>query len=125
MGNEKNIRGRIAKVKEVYKWTENSIAADSATQKRLNRQLSHGATITLETLLIILKASPGLSADWLLLGDGEMFRSHYEAPASDASCGADNHSHLSHSDADITRRFLSLLEEKDVQIDRLIDLLSK
>ena len=125
MGNDNNIRSRIAKIKNYYKWTENSIAGDSATQKRLNRQLSHGATITLETLLLILKACPGLSADWLLLGDGEMFRTHYEVPANEGPRGDDDPILLIHSDADITRRFLSLLEAKDVQIDRLLDLLSK
>lgn len=121
MGNEINIRNRIAKVKEVFKWTENSISGDSATQKRLNRQLSHGATITLDTLLLILNACPGLSADWLLLGKGDMIRGRcdsltnyiIQSPTSERN------------DLEITSRFLALLEEKDNQIDRLIDLLSK
>lgn len=84
--NEDNIiRGRIAEVRRVFKWTENSLAPDGATQKRLNRQLSHNATITLDTLLLILEACPGLSADWLLLGRGEMLRGDPEPSDSDFS----------------------------------------
>lgn len=128
---EISIRKRIAKTKKAFKWTENSIAGDSATQKRLNRQLSHGATITLDTLLLILKASPGLSADWLLLGEGDMMRSTEMTQNPGASTTKDifqnmNGEHLDcHNDTDIIQRFLSLLEEKDTQINRLITLLSK
>lgn len=124
--NEDNvIRGRIAEVRRVFKWTENSLAPDSATQKRLNRQLSHGATISLDTLLLILEACPGLSADWLLLGRGEMLRCEPESSASDFSQAIKGGKTDIQNDADITNRFLSALEEKDRQIERLIDLLSK
>lgn len=104
------IRDRITKLKQTYQWTENSLAEDSATQKRLNRQLSHGATITLQTLLLVLKACPDVSADWLLFGQGDM-TGREKAEPQDVS--------------EITLRFLSLLEEKDRQIDRLLQLLSK
>ena len=104
------IRERIVTLKQTYNWTENSLADDSATQKRLNRQLSHGSTITLETLLLILKACPGVSTDWLLFGKGEMTEDNGAAPK-DAS--------------DTTNRFMSLLEAKDSQIDQLLKLLSK
>lgn len=88
------------------------MAKDSATQKRLNRQLSHGGTITLDTLLIILEACPDVSADWLLLGTGDMKRSANSLPEDDSM-------------KDIVRRFLSLLEEKDRQIDRILSLAEK
>ena len=45
------------------------------THNLLNRQLSHGAAITLDTLLRILQAYPEISADWLLRGSGEMYSS--------------------------------------------------
>ena len=121
MGNELDIRNRIAKVKAVFKWTENSISRDSASQKRLNRQLSHGATITLDTLLLILNACPGLSADWLLLGKGDMIRGNCDLLAANNIRNPAREG----NDSDITNRFLAVLEEKNHQIDRLIDLLSK
>lgn len=106
------IRGRIEEVRQLYKWTENSISKDSATQKRLNRQLSHGGTITLETILLILEACPEVSADWLLLGRGEMLSS---TKGDDAGNPGN----------ETVSRFLALLEKKDEQMDRLIDMLSR
>ena len=113
------VRDRIEEIRKLYQWTENSIAPDAATQKRLNRQLSHGGTISLDTILLILKACPDVSADWLLLGRGEM-RSGGEA--SECICYEPSaialHEHT-------TDRFLSLLEQKDIQINRLLALLEK
>lgn len=71
MSTIENIRDRINSTKLTFGWTENSISPDPATQKRLNRQLSHGASITVDTLLVILNAFP-ISANWLLLGTGQM-----------------------------------------------------
>ena len=109
----KTVRQRIAYLKRELNWTENSISKDAATQKRLNRQLSHDGTITLDTILLILEACPDVSADWLLFGRGEMLRSETGASATDAN--QDNY----------LPRFLSLLEKKDQQIDNLLDLLTK
>ena len=69
---EKALRERIRQVQTEKGITENGLAAgDASTQKRLNRQLSHGAAITSDTLLRILDACPDVSADWLLRGLGE------------------------------------------------------
>ena len=104
------IRERIAVLKEEYNWTENSLADDAATQNRLNRQLSHGATISLETLLLVLEACPDVSTDWLLFGRGGMTREEHGTTP---------------DDSELCHRFLSLLEEKDRQMDQLLKLLSK
>ena len=125
MENEQIIRGRIEQIRDIYKWTENSLANNPATQKRLNRQLSHNATITVETLLLILDACPGVSAEWLLRGRGEMI---VEDPGDSL---ADTFSHNKgdrigvHNDSEVIQRFLSMLEEKDRQIDRLLHIISK
>lgn len=123
--DEISIRGRIAKVRRFFKWTENSLAPDPATQKRLNRQLSHDATITLDTLLLILDACPGLSADWLLLGRGEMLQGDSASSSLDFLHSTKGETTGIRNDSDIIHRFLSALEEKDRMIARLIDLLSK
>ena len=70
---EDAVRNRIKQVQKEKKITENRLAAgDSATQSRLNRQLSHGSSITLDTILRLLTTCPDVSADWLLRGQGEM-----------------------------------------------------
>ena len=121
----KTIRLRIAELKREFDWTENSISKDAATQKRLNRQLSHDASITLDTLLLILEACPGLSADWLLLGRGEMLRCDPASSSLDFPKSTKEGATGSRNDSDIIHRLLSALEDKDRMIARLIDLLSK
>ena len=112
MDDDALIRGRIDQLKKVFHWTENSISGDSATQKRLNRQLSHGGTITLDTILLILDACPEVSADWLLLGRGEMLYKETE-------------NGVGNCDQEVISRFLSLLKKKDEHMDRLIEMLSR
>lgn len=47
---------------------------DKAMQKRLSRQLNGGATITFETISSILNTFQNISAEWLLRGEGEMYK---------------------------------------------------
>lgn len=121
---EEAVRKRIREVKKIYKWTENSLAKDSAAQKRLNRQLSHDGTITLETLLLILDACPEVSADWLLLGRGHMHLLTFDLPTCPLPSESPSASPSSTPDLFI-QRLLSLLEQKDRQLDHLIGILSK
>lgn len=69
--------------------SENKIAGgDPAKQRRLNRQISHGGTISAETLSLVLLSCPDVSAEWLLRGEGEMLRT---APATASlSIGGNN-----------------------------------
>ena len=74
MTTEKELRNRISETKAALSWSENSLAkGDKATQKRLNRQLSHDAALTAETLSLILDAFD-ISAEWLMRGEGDMLR---------------------------------------------------
>lgn len=127
--NEETVRQRIGEIKRIYKWTENSLANDSATQKRLNRQLSHDGTITLDTLLLILDACPEVSADWLLLGRGPMHLLSPDHPQNDDSRNpvpSEEQSSSPYSTSEqYNLRLLNLLEQKDRQIDRLISFLTK
>lgn len=119
------IRERITLLKKEFRWTENSLAKDPATQKRLNRQLSHDTTITLDTLLLILEACPGVSADWLLLGRGNMLSVEtgtQNSPAATVHSGQPDKDVI---DADIVYQFVSLLEEKDRQMNTMLTLLSR
>lgn len=116
---EDDVRKRIAVIKKEKRWTENSLAKDPATQKRLNRQLSHDATITVDTILLILEACPDVSADWLLRGTGTMTTPFPDEPSS--ACPTDVQVTCP---SDLCARILDLLELKDRQMDRLINLLS-
>ena len=76
MAVENDLRNRISESKVKFSWSENSLSnGDKATQRRLNRQLSHDAAITSDTLILILEQCKELSAEWLMRGEGEMLRS--------------------------------------------------
>ena len=73
MQTENDVRQRISTVFAEFAETENGLAnGDKATQKRLNRQISHDGAITVDTLLLILNTHTDVSAEWLLRGVGDM-----------------------------------------------------
>ena len=68
------VRARINSLLKEKGVTQNAVAAgDAPAQKRLNSQLSHGAAISLDSVLRVLNACPDVSADWLLRGSGDIY----------------------------------------------------
>lgn len=120
-----NVRTRINEVLRENKITENSVAAgDSATQSRLNSQLSHGKKITLDTILRILDACPEVSADWLLRGTGEMYKTT-EITGANSVTGR-NATVIGQQTAILSENFVrDMLAEKDKQIQTLLAILGK
>ena len=69
------VRARINLLLKEKGITQNAVAAgDAPAQKRLNSQLSHGAAISLDSVLRVLNACPDVSGDWLLRGIGEKYK---------------------------------------------------
>lgn len=143
--NEKAVRDRIAALQKEKGFTENGLAeGDTPTQKRLNRQLSHGAAITLDTLLRILETFPDVSAEWLLRGSGEMYSSYggvtgaHKVTGRHATVIGTQSNGFSEGSVrellagkdkpctELSEGFVrELLAEKDKQIQALLNLLSK
>ena len=121
---EETVRARINKLQTEKGFTENGLAGGNIpTQKRLNRQLSHGAAITLDTLLRILQAYPEISADWLLRGSGEMY--HSGITGANKVTG-DNATVIGQQAVTLSEDFVrGLLAEKDKQIHTLLSLLTQ
>lgn len=122
MVTENDVKARISVVLNENGLTENKLSdGDASTQKRLNRQLSHGAALTVETLLLILDACPNVSADWLLRGIKP-------TPSANSSVVGDNNiannSNTTVNDADAVRLLASQLEEKDKQINQLLQIIA-
>lgn len=123
---EKAVRDRIKHLQKDKKITENGLAGgDTPTQKRLNRQLSHGAGITLDTILRLLHACPDVSADWLLRGCGDMYISSNGITGAGRVTGK-NATVIGQQAGVLSEAFVrDLLAEKDKQIQTLLTLLSK
>lgn len=70
---EEELRSRFKEVLNFYNSNINQLTnGESSTQVRLSRQINKGASITYDTIVILLEAFPKVSAEWLLRGKGEM-----------------------------------------------------
>ena len=120
------VRNRINAVLSENGLTQNSVAAgDTAAQKRLNSQLSHGSNLTLDTILRVLDACPDVSADWLLRGAGEMQKPAAITGAAGPVTGK-NATVIGQQTATLSETFVrDLLAEKDKTIQTLLTLLGK
>ena len=119
------VRNRINDVLREKGLTENSVAAGvSAVQSRLNSQLSHGAAISLDSVLRVLNACPDVSADWLLRGTGEMYKVAKITGAS--SVTGRNATVIGQQTAILSENFVrDMLAEKDKQIQTLLQIMAK
>ena len=125
------VRARINSLLKEKGVTQNAVAAgDAPAQKRLNSQLSHGAAISLDSVLRVLNACPDVSADWLLRGSGDI----YIANGAGSTCkvtGAEkvtgkNATIIGQQSATLSEYFVrGLLAEKDKQIETLLALLAQ
>lgn len=123
--SEADVRARIKELQKEKGFTENGLAAgDTPTQKRLNRQLSHDAAITLDTLLRILSNYPDVSADWLLRGSGDMYHSSGVTGANKVT--GKSATVIGQQTVTLSEDFVrGLLAEKDKQIQTLLALVGQ
>lgn len=112
------VRERINRMLKDKGITQNAVAAGNApAQKRINSQLSHGAALSVDTLLRVLAACPDISADWLLRGTGTPGR------CVEAKIGTRQETTLT---GILSENFVrDLLAEKDRQIQTLLSVLEK
>lgn len=100
----------------IYELINYKMVSESAFQKSIgmsNAYLRNTKNISAETCCKILAAYPEVSADWLMLGQGEMFR-----PASTIS----NNTHSFNSNADeIIKELTSVIKGQEERIKLLTD----
>ena len=76
---EELIRQRVNEILLSHNISINKFSdGDSALQNRLSRQINRGASITAETLFILLDKFKDVSAEWLLRGAGIMTKNDSE-----------------------------------------------
>lgn len=120
------VRARINSLLKEKGVTQNAVAAgDAPAQKRLNSQLSHGAAISLDSVLRVLNACPDVSADWLLRGSGDICIAN--GAGSIGKVTGKNATVIGNNQSDtLSEDFVrGLLAEKDKQIETLLTLLAK
>ena len=76
---EELIRQRVNEILLSHSISINKFSdGDSALQNRLSRQINRGASITAETLFILLDKFKDVSVEWLLRGEGIMTKNDSE-----------------------------------------------
>lgn len=119
------VRARINLLLKEKGITQNAVASgDAPAQKRLNSQLSHGAAISLDTVLRILAVCPDVSADWLLRGTGEMYKNTQTITGAGNVTG-ENATVIGQQNV-LSENFVrDMLAEKDKQIQTLLQIMAK
>ncbi len=122
-----DVRDRINQLLKEKGLTQNAVAAgNSQAQKRLNSQLSHGANISLDSVLRILVACPDVSADWLLRGAGDMYITAATNVTGANNVTGQSATVIGQQVGTLTEEFVrDLLAEKDKQINALLNILGK
>lgn len=78
--DESAVKQRIREVLTVKESNPTKLSKDfSVNQKTLNNQINSDVQLSSSTILLILKAFPDLSAEWLLRGEGSMIKSDIPA----------------------------------------------
>lgn len=112
MSDVLEVKGRIKTLLRERNVTENQLARDGRfSQKVLNRQISHEATLTVEMVLYILDRFPDVSADWLLRGIDTRAAGNVVGDNNIA-----NNRNTTVNDADAVRVMAQQLSEKDKQM---------
>lgn len=112
MNDVLEVKGRIKTLLRERHVTENQLSRDGRfSQKVLNGQISHEATLTAEMLLFILERFPDVSADWLLRGTDPMDAGSVVGDNNIANC-----MNTTVNDTDAVRGLVAQLAEKDKQL---------
>ena len=136
------VKDRIKFLLRKRRTTENKLAgSDKGLQKQLNNQISHTATLTVATVLRILEYFPDVSADYLLRGINATFTdaevpqgaiASEDFPVSEGAMTNDSLAPNNYYGAgkpsvsnDTVKFLIQQLEEKDRQINRLLDLVNQ
>ena len=108
-------RAIVQRVKAIFKEkgvTMNSFSnGDSAMQARLSRQISGNSEVTFQTISSILERYDDVSADWLLKGEGNMFKS---------VINNDNQLKQPYYDSDFLLGFTEVLENSAITPEKYI-----
>jgi hypothetical protein len=112
MSDVLEVKGRIKALLKERKVTENQLSNDGPfSQKVLNNQISHKATLTVEMLLFILDKFPDVSADWLMRGTEGT-----DAGKVVGDNNIANNRNTTVNDTDAVRGLVAQLAEKDKQL---------
>lgn len=126
---EKAIKQRVIQVLEACKISVNKLAvASNISPRTLNDQINGDSKISAASLLALADFRRDISAEWLLRGEGDMFKNEPERDDSERKTDlpySNYENALLKEMAEQRSVFIEQLRTKDKQISSLLELLNK
>lgn len=120
--DEKMLKERMRHILHMMRWPLTKFAANETQRARLGRQINGDAAVPYSTIVMFLNHFHNISADWLIMGEGGMYKADHVAPrvynhneVHDSSVGGSIHVGTS----TIPYPVQALLDEKDKRIKEL------
>jgi len=85
--DEKTLKERMRYILHNKRWTISKLSHNDTERARFGRQINGDAAVPFSTIVLFLSKFPDVSADWLIMGEGDMLKSK----RSGTSYGTMNH----------------------------------
>ena len=115
------LKERIQKMLRTLRCTISRLSDSDTLRARYGRQINGDAAVPISTVTLLLRMFPEVSPDWLLMGEGEMFRQKHTAQhitkneVRDSRAGGN----INVGTTTIESSMQRLLDEKDARIAEL------
>lgn len=118
---EKKLKERIKHLLVAKNITISDLTDDDNTYKRLRRQINDDAAIPYSTIVLLLEMFPDVSAEWLVMGRGEMIRQDavthnelHQASNNHGTIQIGNHNSINSDTAALKARIAELENDKQL-----------
>jgi hypothetical protein len=78
--DEKMLKERMRHILHMMRWPLTKFAANETQRARLGRQINGDAAVPYSTIVMFLNSFHNISADWLIMGEGGMYKADHTAP---------------------------------------------
>ena len=118
---EKILKERIKHLLVAKGITISDLTDDDNTYKRLRRQINDDAAIPYSTIVLLLEMFPDISAEWLVMGRGDMIRKDaithnelHQASNNHGTIQIGNHNSINSDTAALKARIAELENDKQL-----------
>lgn len=78
--DEEMLKERMRHLLHMMRWPLTKFAENETQRARLGRQINGEAAVPYSTIVMFLTAFHEISADWLIMGEGSMYKADHVAP---------------------------------------------
>lgn len=119
--DEKQLKDRIRHMLTVKRCSVASLADNETLRNRYRRQINGDAALPYTTIVLLLEMFPDVSAEWLVMGSGEMIRKDaithnelHQASNNHGTIQIGNHNSINSDTAALKARIAELENDKQL-----------